>query len=126
MERCNSALDSDRLLNVAAGCATSSGWWGLHGTPVPGFAPAALLCVAVLLLCSPAHAAGPDYIRKEEPVVDTVEDAEGIAYVLRKGDRVRNGRIVAIKVDRVVASQTFLGYTSTVQLKLEEERGSHG
>lgn len=55
-----------------------------------------------------------------------VEDAEGISYVLRKGDRVKNGRVVSIKEDMVVASQTLLGYTTTVHLKLEEERGSHG
>ena len=56
-----------------------------------------------------------------------VEDADGIAYVLRKGDRVRNGRVVSIKEDMIVASQTLLGYTTTVQLKLvEEENESHG
>jgi hypothetical protein len=55
-----------------------------------------------------------------------VEDAEGIAYVLRKGDRVKNGRVVSIGTDTVVASQTLLGYTTTVRLKMEEERGSHG
>lgn len=56
----------------------------------------------------------------------TVEDAEGTTYVLRKGDRVKNGRIVSINRDTVVASQTLLGYTTTVQLKLEEGKESHG
>jgi hypothetical protein len=51
----------------------------------------------------------------------TVEDAERTAYVLRKGDRVKNGRIVSIDKGRIVASQTLLGYTTTVQLKLQEE-----
>lgn len=56
-----------------------------------------------------------------------VEDAEGIAYVLRRGDRVRNGRVVSINTDTLVASQTLLGFTTTVQLKLVEEgRESHG
>jgi hypothetical protein len=55
-----------------------------------------------------------------------VEDAEGIAYVLRKGDRVRNGRVVSIDATTLVASQTLLGFTTTVQLKLEEGRESHG
>jgi hypothetical protein len=56
-----------------------------------------------------------------------VEDAEGIAYVLRKGDRVRNGRVVSINAASLVASQTLLGFTTTVQLTLEEEgRRSHG
>jgi len=61
----------------------------------------------------------------EEPFC-TVEDAEGTTYVLRKGDRVKNGRIVSINRDTVVASQTLLGYTTTVQLKLEEGKESHG
>ena len=55
-----------------------------------------------------------------------VEDAEGIAYVLRKGDRVRNGRVVSISATSLVASQTLLGFTTTVQLSLEEGRESHG
>lgn len=55
-----------------------------------------------------------------------VEDAEGTAYVLRKGDRVRNGRVVSIGDDSITASQTLLGYTTTVQLKLEEGSESHG
>jgi hypothetical protein len=48
-----------------------------------------------------------------------VEDADGIAYVLRKGDRVKNGRVVRITTDALVCSQTLLGYTTTVQLQLE-------
>jgi len=55
-----------------------------------------------------------------------VEDAEGIAYVLRKGDRVRNGRVVSISATSLVASQTLLGFTTTVRLKLEEGDESHG
>jgi len=51
-----------------------------------------------------------------------LEDVEGISYVLRKGDRVKNGRVVRITEDALVASQTILGYTTTVQLKLEERK----
>lgn len=61
----------------------------------------------------------------EEPFC-IVEDAEGTAFVLRKGDAVKNGRIVSINEDTVVASQTLLGFTTTVQLKLQEEKESHG
>jgi len=50
-----------------------------------------------------------------------VEDAEGTSYVLRQGDRVKNGRVVSIKPTALVASQTILGYTTTVQLKLQVE-----
>ena len=55
-----------------------------------------------------------------------VEDAEGACYILRRGDRVKNGRVVSIKPDSIVASQTILGYTTTVQLKLEEKEVIHG
>jgi len=56
-----------------------------------------------------------------------VEDTEGISYVLRKGDPVKNGRIVAVHRDKLVASQTILGYTTTVQLMLDKEKGrTHG
>lgn len=51
-----------------------------------------------------------------------VEDPEGISSVLHVGDPVRNGRVVTIKTDSVVCSQTVLGYTTTVQLKLEERK----
>jgi hypothetical protein len=56
-----------------------------------------------------------------------VEDQEGINYILRKGDAVKNGRVVAIHRDKLVASQTILGYTTTVQLTLAKEKGkTHG
>jgi hypothetical protein len=57
-----------------------------------------------------------------------VEDAEGMSFILRKGDRVKNGRIVSIRDGALVASQTILGYTTTVQLHLEEngEERVHG
>ena len=48
-----------------------------------------------------------------------VEDTEGVSYVLRKGDRVKNGRVVRVTSEGLVCSQTLLGYTTTVQLKLE-------
>lgn len=51
-----------------------------------------------------------------------VEDPEGVSSVLHVGDPVRNGRVVTIKTDAVVCSQTVLGYTTTVQLKLEERK----
>ncbi len=49
-----------------------------------------------------------------------VEDAEGVSYVLRKGDRVKNGRVVSINPGALVASQTILGYTTTFKLRLLE------
>jgi len=52
-----------------------------------------------------------------------VEDSEGVTWVLRKGDRVKNGRVVRVSEDGLVCSQTVLGYTTTVQLKLENGKG---
>lgn len=52
-----------------------------------------------------------------------VEDSEGVSYVLRKGDRVKNGRVVRVTDEGLVCSQTMLGYTTTVQLKLEHGKG---
>jgi hypothetical protein len=49
-----------------------------------------------------------------------LEDSEGTSYVLHKGDRVKHGRVVEIRDTSIVCSQTILGYTTTVQLKLEE------
>jgi hypothetical protein len=51
-----------------------------------------------------------------------VEDPEKVSYVLRVGDPVRNGRVVGIRPEALVCSQTVLGYTTTVQLKLEERK----
>ena len=56
-----------------------------------------------------------------------VEDTEGISYVLHKGDRVKNGRVVSIQRNRLIASQTILGYTTTVKLNLDKgKEGIHG
>ena len=51
-----------------------------------------------------------------------VEDTEKITYILHAGDPLKNGRVVAIKPTALVCSQTILGYTTTVQLKLEERK----
>jgi hypothetical protein len=51
-----------------------------------------------------------------------VEDAEGSSYVLRKGDRIKNGRVVGIRSNALVASQSILGYTTTVQLELADRK----
>lgn len=51
-----------------------------------------------------------------------VEDAEGTSYVLRKGDRIKNGRVIGIRSNALVASQSILGYTTTVQLELADRK----
>jgi len=52
-----------------------------------------------------------------------VEDGEGFGYILRIGDRVRNGRIVSIRKSSLTARITLYGITSSVVLKLEKTEG---
>jgi hypothetical protein len=55
-------------------------------------------------------------------VFAVVEDAEGMCYILREGDPVKNGKVLRIGANSVTASQTILGYTTQVQLELIDER----
>lgn len=48
-----------------------------------------------------------------------VEDGEGFGYILRVGDRVRNGRVVSIRKKSLTARVTLYGITNKVVLKLE-------
>ena len=58
----------------------------------------------------------------EGKVFCVVEDAEGMSYILREGDPVKNGKVLRIGATSVTASQTILGYTTQVQLELIDER----
>ncbi len=49
-----------------------------------------------------------------------VEDGDGFGYILRVGDRVRNGRIVSIRKNSITARVTLYGITNKVVLKLEK------
>ena len=52
-----------------------------------------------------------------------VEDGAGFGYILRVGDRVRNGRVVSIRKNTLTASITLYGITSSVVLKLDKAEG---
>ena len=52
-----------------------------------------------------------------------VEDGEGFGYILRVGDRVRNGRVVSIRKNSLTARVTLYGITNKVVLKLENTEG---
>jgi hypothetical protein len=52
-----------------------------------------------------------------------VEDGEGFGYILRVGDRIRNGRVVSIRKNSLTARVTLYGITSQVVLKLEKSEG---
>ncbi len=52
-----------------------------------------------------------------------VEDGDGFGYILRVGDRVRNGRVVSIRKNSLTARITLYGITNKVLLKLEKTEG---
>jgi len=52
-----------------------------------------------------------------------VEDGEGFGYILRVGDRVRNGRVVSIRKTALTARITLYGITSSIVLRLEKTEG---
>jgi hypothetical protein len=52
-----------------------------------------------------------------------VEDGQGNGFILRVGDKVRNGRVVAVHEESLVAQVTLYGMTSRVVLKLENREG---
>ena len=52
-----------------------------------------------------------------------VEDGDGFGYILRVGDRVRNGRVVSIRKNSLTARITLYGITNQVLLKLDKTEG---
>ncbi|MFO7652497.1 MAG: hypothetical protein R6X25_01630 [Candidatus Krumholzibacteriia bacterium] len=52
-----------------------------------------------------------------------VEDTDGFGYILRLGDRVRNGRVTAVSEDRLTARVVLYGIANTVVLKLDRTEG---
>lgn len=52
-----------------------------------------------------------------------VEDGAGFGYILRVGDRVRNGRIVGIRKNSLSARISLYGISNTVVLKLDKLEG---
>lgn len=52
-----------------------------------------------------------------------LEDGDGNGFILRVGDKVRNGRITAIHEQSVAASVSLYGITSRVILRLENREG---
>ncbi len=52
-----------------------------------------------------------------------VEDGQGNGFILRVGDKVRNGRVTAVHEESLVASVSLYGITSRVVLRLENREG---
>jgi len=61
-------------------------------------------------------------IKTDEGNVALLQDRRGVGYVLKEGDRVRNGRVVRIESDRVIFATVDFGFTRRIELKLEEEK----
>ena len=51
-----------------------------------------------------------------------LEDEDGFSYILRVGDRVRNGSVVSIGDQEMVARVTNFGQTTTIRLHLVERK----
>lgn len=49
-----------------------------------------------------------------------VEDGSGNGYILRVGDRVQNGRVLAVQNSSLVASVSLYGITNRVILRLDD------
>ncbi|GEM_PF-828239 len=56
--------------------------------------------------------------------VALVEDKNGNGFILRRGDRVKRGRVVRVTKDMAVFAISDFGFTRTVILKLEKEEVS--
>jgi len=52
-----------------------------------------------------------------------LEDGSGNGFIVRVGDKVRNGRITAVTDNSCVASVTLYGMTTRVVLRLENREG---
>jgi hypothetical protein len=53
--------------------------------------------------------------------VAMVQDSQGFGYTLRPGDRVRNGNVVSVNQDAMVARLHVFGQTTRVTLRLQRE-----
>jgi len=60
-------------------------------------------------------------IWEPDEVVAMVQDAQGFGYSLRPGDSVKNGSVVAVRQDALVARLNIFGQTTQVTLRLQHE-----
>lgn len=61
-------------------------------------------------------------LRGEIDRLALLEDDKGFSYILRVGDKVRNGTVVSIGDQQLVARVTNFGQTSTIRLHLVERQ----
>jgi len=61
---------------------------------------------------------------QDEEYIGMVQDAQGFGYDLRPGDAVKNGSVVSVTQDALVARLSLFGQTTQVTLRLQrQERG---
>ena len=60
-------------------------------------------------------------LSEEDEHIAMVEDSQGFGYNLRPGDRVRNGTVVSVGKDAMVARLNVFGQTTRVTLRLQRE-----
>lgn len=58
---------------------------------------------------------------EDQEFIGIVQDPQGYGYDLRPGDRVRNGTVVSITKDTLIARLNLFGHTSRVTLRLNPE-----
>lgn len=60
-------------------------------------------------------------IWEPDEVAAMVQDAQGFGYTLRPGDAVKNGSVVAVRQDALVARLNIFGQTTQVTLRLQRD-----
>ncbi len=60
-------------------------------------------------------------IWEPDDIAAMVQDAQGFGYTLRPGDAIKNGTVVAVKQDALVARLTVFGQTTQVTLHLQRD-----
>lgn len=60
-------------------------------------------------------------IWQPDEVAAMVQDAQGFGYTLRPGDAVKNGSVVAVRQDALVARLNIFGQTTQVTLRLQRD-----
>jgi hypothetical protein len=56
-----------------------------------------------------------------DEIIGMVQDAQGFGYALRPGDAVKNGTVVSVTQDALVARLNIFGQTTQVTLRLQRE-----
>jgi hypothetical protein len=60
-------------------------------------------------------------IWEPDEIAAMVQDAQGFGYTLRPGDAVKNGSVVAVRRDALVARLNIFGQTTQVTLRLQQD-----